>query len=313
MVTVEPCIWILCGSRWASAAVREAIKDYTWLSNFTAAKVEVRVGGAVLANTAVPTDLEGLDYSYGLMLGPGSILYINVEDYSDSASLCGLVCCATVKHGHATMHRISRIGGLIRLDLKDDEPLSCGIPMTHGVLSNLLDDQERHDDLKDKNSSDDYASESEDGDTGVVVPRIPGARDNRPDTLDPKMFTKWRNHSLDIIAFQAAARAGKQLPSFRKYWCLKWKRHTEVLEQWLLSLSTTGGPAVVEETTSPSEEESWFSLSPVPVGVTYSDSTIAVSDDGSARLSKPWLRSGRDSVFNASDFGLSDSIKIISS
>lgn len=209
MVTVEPCIWILCGSRWASAAVREAIKDYTWLSNFTPAKVEVRVGGGVLANTAVTTDLEGLDYSYGLMLGHESILYINIEDYSDSASLCGLVCCATVKHGDKIIHRISRIGGLIKLGLKDDVPLSCGISTAHGVLSDLLERQERPgdyhtmlngatDDFNSQDSSDDYASETEDEDTKTVRNHgIPEPRTDRLGTLDPKIFTKWRNHSLD--------------------------------------------------------------------------------------------------------------------
>lgn len=42
----------------------------------------------------------------------------------------------------------------------------------------------------------------------------------------------------DIYAFQAANKGGKRPRSFGKYWRLKWKRHTEILQQWPLPLST---------------------------------------------------------------------------
>ncbi|KAK2051890.1 hypothetical protein LY76DRAFT_369678 [Colletotrichum caudatum] len=50
-VTLRPCIWILCGSRWCKKRVSKAVKDLPWTYTFVARPIEVHTGGPRLATT----------------------------------------------------------------------------------------------------------------------------------------------------------------------------------------------------------------------------------------------------------------------
>lgn len=136
-VTLEPCLWILCGSKWAANMIKEKVKDYTWIQSFVPGPVQVHGRGAVWGTSSESElDITGLNFSYGIEIADDVILYINVEDYSEKSSLCGLLCCATIQHGTKTVHRFCRIGGVISIGTNDGVREQFGLSTAHSMLNN---------------------------------------------------------------------------------------------------------------------------------------------------------------------------------
>ncbi|KAI0012635.1 hypothetical protein F4779DRAFT_16267 [Xylariaceae sp. FL0662B] len=128
-LTLEPAIWIICGSRWACRDIRAAMEGITWIT----LPIEIHQGSVPQLSTREElVDINALDLTHGIHVAEGITLYVNVEE-SASSSACGLLCCATIKDGNAYSHHFSRIGGL----LSATETLNSsqfGISTAHGML-----------------------------------------------------------------------------------------------------------------------------------------------------------------------------------
>lgn len=129
-VVLRPHIWISCGSDKACAMIKKNILRFGWVK----IPLEIQFSPVFLSSSSEDMDLEiqGLDLDRGVDLGDGVVLYINVEDYSERLSACGLLCCASIRDGSQVVHRLSRIGG--RISEAGATPIF--ISTAHGLLNN---------------------------------------------------------------------------------------------------------------------------------------------------------------------------------
>ncbi|WYZ41411.1 hypothetical protein EsH8_V_000306 [Colletotrichum jinshuiense] len=146
-VTLNPCIWILCGSSWCKKYIRKALKDLSWTVSFINRPIEVHVGGPVYA--AAPSliplrqlqldasswsapDLAGYKILYHVDFGP---------PFGTLKSASGLLCCATLlRDGIVIDQQVSRIGGFICTTLGRTAEMwpEPAITTAHGLLERLL-------------------------------------------------------------------------------------------------------------------------------------------------------------------------------
>lgn len=227
-VTLSPCIWILCGSKWAARIIQKAVQEYTWIKSFTPSAVEVHVDGAILATSEQPgPGIEILNMEHGITLAPGVLLYVHVEDYTGKSSACGLLCCATIQHGQTIVQQFCRVGGLITLGDADERKETYGLSTAHSMLSNpsLLPTMRRNeyreisrdyqtwvrntetpsagpsdDDDDDDGDGDESEQESKDTDTHTTPvedwSNLP--QEQRLGYRDPNIVTQWRDATSQL-------------------------------------------------------------------------------------------------------------------
>ncbi|KAI8628744.1 hypothetical protein F5Y19DRAFT_465053 [Xylariaceae sp. FL1651] len=207
-VALVPSIWIICGSTWACKDVRTAMEAITW----PMLPLEIHEGrGPLPSVTDGQVDIDKLDLTDGFSLGNGITLYIHIEDSLKEASLCGLICCATIKDGDTYSHRFSRIGGLLSTT-NTLASAQFGISTAHGMLDHpwwheqlrrkySADSQEYQSiDSDDDEDEDDqeslYAESQSSPNPNPDVPFIPLV-ENRlcQGYRDPQLVSRWRNVS----------------------------------------------------------------------------------------------------------------------
>ncbi|KAI3337218.1 hypothetical protein HD806DRAFT_31337 [Xylariaceae sp. AK1471] len=129
-VAIGPCIWLVCGSTWACKDVRAAMEAITWPT----LPLEIHEGRVPIPSVAEgQVDLDKLDLTDGFHLGDGIMLYIHIEDPSTESTLCGLLCCSTIKDGDTYSHHFSRIGGLVT-GTNTLASSQFGVSTAHGML-----------------------------------------------------------------------------------------------------------------------------------------------------------------------------------
>ncbi|KAK1512164.1 hypothetical protein CTAM01_01094 [Colletotrichum tamarilloi] len=159
MVTISPCVWILCGSQSCRKKVRRITDTLCLPVNlFEQRRIEVHVGAPEPhANQGfIPLSRLNIhqDNAFGLNYMGGTILH-HLEAISptpEHQSACGLLCCTTfVKDGNIITQHISRIGGLLKNQFKDNIVNRHPIALTtsHGIFEDLWTDGVEVEGLKD--------------------------------------------------------------------------------------------------------------------------------------------------------------------
>lgn len=150
MVTVSPCVWILCGSKSCRNKVRRLMRHRLLPEIFMNQAIEIHEMAprfsAIHAVVPLPQILSDIEQHIGIVHAGGTILY-HMESPMDShrpQSACGLLCCATfIKDGRIVDQRISRIGGL--LFTNDTDPRRpIAITTSHGLLDCLWAEKENN-------------------------------------------------------------------------------------------------------------------------------------------------------------------------
>ncbi|KAK1530443.1 uncharacterized protein CCOS01_05546 [Colletotrichum costaricense] len=148
MVTVSPCVWILCGSKSCRNKVRRLMRHRLLPEIFMKQAIEIHEMAprfsAIHAVVPLPQIISDIEQHVGIVYAGGTILY-HMESPIDSyrpQSACGLLCCATfIKDGRIVDQRISRIGGL--LSTNDTDPRRpIAITTSHGLLDCLWTEKE---------------------------------------------------------------------------------------------------------------------------------------------------------------------------
>ncbi|UQC85489.1 uncharacterized protein CLUP02_10987 [Colletotrichum lupini] len=157
LVTISPCIWILCGSNSCCKKVRRRMKDLELPELFTRQPIQIRERAPELFAAKAIVPLPQLRYDVernaGISHHGGTILY-HMEAPTDAHGdqpACGLLCCVTfIKNGKIVDQRISRIGGLLT-DGTEHARRPIAITTSHGLLNSLWAD---NDDNGDSDSQD---------------------------------------------------------------------------------------------------------------------------------------------------------------
>ncbi|KAK2037934.1 hypothetical protein LZ31DRAFT_155807 [Colletotrichum somersetense] len=145
-VTLHPCIWILCGSRWCKKRILKAVKDLSWTYTFVDRPIEVHTGGPRLAtlHLSVPAVQVRWDQMAkdGIGYMGGRILHHVERDDSriEHMSACGMLCCTTfARDGHVIEQHLSRIGGIMTKDfgVSFQGSQAPAITTAHGILDLL--------------------------------------------------------------------------------------------------------------------------------------------------------------------------------
>ncbi|WQF79432.1 hypothetical protein CDEST_04446 [Colletotrichum destructivum] len=135
-VTLNPCIWILCGSDWGKKLIKKALKDLSWTASFIDRPIEVQQGIPewAAAPSLIPLEQLQLDASSrGSLDLPGYKIMYHI-DSGDVQSYSGLLCCATLlRDGEVIDQQTSRIGGFL---------VGTAMTTAHGVLERFLQDLE---------------------------------------------------------------------------------------------------------------------------------------------------------------------------
>ncbi|KAK1700655.1 hypothetical protein BDP55DRAFT_643760 [Colletotrichum godetiae] len=148
LVTVSPCVWILCGSKSCRNKVRRLMRHRQLPELFMNQAVEIHERAprfsAIQAIVPLPQLLSDIERHTGVVHGNGTILYHmeSPREVFKAQSACGLLCCATfIKNGKIVDQRISRIGGLLSDSTKDPRrPIA--ITTSHGLLICLWAEKE---------------------------------------------------------------------------------------------------------------------------------------------------------------------------
>lgn len=194
-VTLTPCIWIRCGSKRCKEDVKEAVKDLSWVRSFDQGVVEVHIRAPRFTASGSTRLIEGLDFDQGFPRADGTILHLHVEEVPAVISACGLLCVATVtKDGAVIRQRVSRIGGLIRVNGFE----LYGVTTAHAMLDDCLDDCQRQ--IASAPDSDDSDFDSDDStcpyedDTmgnGLEKPQS-GCQQPQLGAMNPDRIKLWR-------------------------------------------------------------------------------------------------------------------------
>lgn len=100
-VTLCPCVWIFCGSKWALKIVQKAIRNLPWVESFLGRSVGLCTGGPQLCSRPTLIPLEELRLHAvskdSLPYRGGKILYhiAKLDPSLSSPSVCGWLCCTT--------------------------------------------------------------------------------------------------------------------------------------------------------------------------------------------------------------------------
>jgi hypothetical protein len=180
-VALRPCVVISCPNKKAFRTLHMRLNEMEWtrigdgefFKSDSLSTVQVYYGGARLAAFGSPeVDIPNLNESQVPLyfqtpdksdLSEADLkLHIHVESPNplfDVPHRCGLICCATITRGGATVHQaISRFGGLLFINntlLKQQFPV--GVTTAHGMIEYLFQQQTEVDD--DGSDSDDRDEE----------------------------------------------------------------------------------------------------------------------------------------------------------
>ncbi|KAI1070373.1 hypothetical protein LB507_010356 [Fusarium sp. FIESC RH6] len=186
-VKLSPCIWILYGhERWRKS-VQKFVNELEWLFLEGFGEAEVHFGGPRLSALMSSSGVLGLDFDADHMyhLDGNTRLYLHVEE-PQGVSACGLICCATImRDGNITSQRLSRIGGILRVNGK-----GFGVTTAHGMLEWFVNDDvdSQAGDISSDDESLDCSLSSDEEDEGAISERYrkegtrTGPRLHEPDT-----------------------------------------------------------------------------------------------------------------------------------
>ncbi|KAH8890022.1 hypothetical protein GQ53DRAFT_186544 [Thozetella sp. PMI_491] len=187
-VQLRPTIVIRLKKEDACKVIYKAVKTMEWLElEFPELEVTVVQSGVRLGSDLGPEDVLGLDLTRGIRIAPDVLLYINVEDWQDKTSACGLICCATIKHGSDIRHRLCRIGGVVTSG-NGAESAQFGVSTAHAMLNNSwwLKELVRHQVNLGHKLPPGLATWAEVGDGDDDY-------DDAPLAINPVEVTRWRN------------------------------------------------------------------------------------------------------------------------
>ncbi|EQB47745.1 hypothetical protein CGLO_13084 [Colletotrichum gloeosporioides Cg-14] len=145
-VTLYPCVWILCGSKWCRDKIRKVTERLELPQNLSSQRIEVLEGGPTFNASEVNIPRSQLDNDRALVPGVahsgGTILHhIEVAPKQECRSICGMLCCTTfVKDGNVIDQHVSRIGGVLTESFfgLDYKIWPLALTTAHGIFDLLL-------------------------------------------------------------------------------------------------------------------------------------------------------------------------------
>ncbi|KAF3808933.1 hypothetical protein GCG54_00011125, partial [Colletotrichum gloeosporioides] len=145
-VTLYPCVWILCGSKWCRDKIRKVTERLELPQNLSSQRIEVHEGGPTFNASEVNIPRSQLDNDRALVSGVahsgGTILHhIEVAPKQECRSICGMLCCTTfVKDGNVIDQHVSRIGGVLTESFfgLDYKIWPLALTTAHGIFDLLL-------------------------------------------------------------------------------------------------------------------------------------------------------------------------------
>ncbi|KAK5662717.1 hypothetical protein OQA88_8633 [Cercophora sp. LCS_1] len=134
-IELRPIIYVSCTAERVKKLIEKALRDsdLEWATTF---ETWVRVGGLVLNSARTAIQVTGLDLASGGGFRFRDLVrvYLHLQVPDDGVSACGLLLCATITYKGAVVdQRLSRLGGL----LKVDGTATWATSTAHGIVDAL--------------------------------------------------------------------------------------------------------------------------------------------------------------------------------
>jgi len=135
MITLSPHVWIRCDDESSIRKLKKKLAKHPDANKVPETEVFLILDPPRLADEPPEHLIKDLNWSGGIVLPNGDRLHIHLEKSVDSRAVCGLICCSTItRNGGICDQRLSRIGGLLRLN----GYLDVATTAAHGMLSYIL-------------------------------------------------------------------------------------------------------------------------------------------------------------------------------